>query len=460
MSTASDVRSRPTNRSLILAVLCIGQAMVFVDVSIVNVALPTIGGDLTIPENQLQYLVTGYGAALGGLLVLSGRLGDLMGHRRTLVIGVLLFVLASVAAGASITPSMLIAARVAQGAGAALMTPAGLAILNSVFPEGPERARAFGIWGALGGLGAIVGVILSGVLTDTLGWRSIFLINAPIGIAVLIGIRGAVPSTDMPQSRARLDVAGGVLIAAGLLGLCFGLGELTEGSERLAGLAVIAAGLFSLAVASLIERRTTNPIIPAGLFTRPGLTWVLVLTVLAFGTLLTLFFFTSLYLNQVLDLTPMLTGLAYLPVAASVVIGSTAGSQLVQRWGSATLLPVAFCLSAAGTASMAITAPAQTYAVSLLPGFVVAGLGIGSSFVALQIAVMDGVQDRESGLIGGIFGTSQEAGGALALAIATTVAFAGQAALSNATRAGFAIACGFALTALVISTARRPFTDR
>lgn len=437
-----------------LAVLCAGQAMVFVDVSIVNVAMPTIGGDLGIGAGQLQYLVTAYGATLGGLLILGGRLADLLGHRRVLVIGTAIFVLASVLAGSSVLPLMLIAARVAQGAGAALLSPSALAVLNTVFPEGRDRARAFGIWGALGGLGAVAGVVFGGVLTQTLGWQAIFLINAPIGVLVLAGVRYAV-QPDGPTGRRRgLDVAGGALVAAGLLALCFGFGDLGAAAGPTApGLSLVAAGVVLLAAAVVVERRAAHPIVPYHALTRPGVRPILALTVLAFGTLLTLFFFASLYLNRVLGLTPARTGLAYLPIAVSVVIGSIAGSRLIDRWGTSRVRIVAFVLSATGTAAIAIAAPVASYDVSLLPGFVVAGLGIGSSFVALQIGIMRGVPDGQAGVLGGLFGTCQEAGGALVLAIATLTVFGTRPATADALRLGFAVSCVFALLALVAATA-------
>lgn len=438
-----------------LAVLCLGQAMVFVDVSIVNVALPTIGGNLGIADGQLQYLVTVYGATLGGFLILGGRLADLLGHRRMLLTGIVVFVLASVVAGASATPTMLIAARVAQGLGAALLTPAGLAVLNRTFPRGPDRSRAFGIWGALGGLGAVAGVVLGGVLTQAFGWRAIFLINAPIGAIVLAGIQARVRPAAPASRSHRLNVAGGVLMAAGLLALCFGLGELAEGagSSRIA-IVLLAAAAVLLAAAALAQRGTVDPVLPPSLLSRKGLGAVLVLTALAFGTLLTLFFFASLYIHQVLGLTPTLTGIAYLPIAVSVVIGSIIGSSLIERWGTTGVLVAAFGLSTAGTAAIAAAAPLASYALSLLPGFVIAGLGIGSSFVALQVAVMRGVGDADAGVVGGLFGTSQEAGGALALAIATLAAFGLQPAGGAPLRTGFLIASAFALFALVAAIAQ------
>lgn len=444
-----------------LAVLCLGQAMVFVDVSIVNVALPAIGDDLGIGEGQLQYLVTGYGATLGGLLILGGRLADLLGHRRMLVTGIAVFVLASVAAGLSVTPVMLISARVAQGAGAALLSPAALAVLNGAFPEGRDRARAFGIWGALGGLGAVAGVILGGVLTQALGWRAIFLINAPIGVMVLTGIYYAVQPGRPTTRSGRLDVAGGVLIAAGLLALCFGLGEFAEAAGPTpVGVVLIAAAAVLLAGAVVVERRAADPIVPASVLTRSGVWPVLALTVLAFGTLLTLFFFASLYLNRELGLTPTLTGIAYLPIAVSVVIGSITGSRLIEQWGTKWVLIAAFGLSTIGTATIAVASPLARYELSLLPGFVIAGLGIGSSFVALQIAIMHGVSDAQAGVVGGIFGTSQEAGGALALAIATLTAFSIRPTGTDTLQTGFTIACAFALLALVAATVHAVRTAR
>ncbi|TDW24265.1 putative MFS family arabinose efflux permease [Kribbella kalugense] len=443
---------RQGHRWGILAVLCAAQAMVFIGVSIINVALPTIGADLGIGAGQLQYLVTGYGATLGGLLILGGRLADLMGHRRILVTGTAIFVIASALASLSLNPPMLIGARVVQGIGAALLSPAALAALNEAFPGGRDRSRAFGIWGALGGLGAVAGVILGGVLTQSLGWRATFLINVPVGVLVLAGIHYTVRPSGAAIERRPVDVAGGVFIATGLLAGCLGLGEVSEQTTVL-GFVLLAVGIVLLVAAVLVERRVAHPIVPPSVLARSGVRVVLVLTILAFGTLLTLFFFASLYLNRVLGLTPTLTGIAYLPIAMSVIVGSIAGSRLVERWGPAKVEVLAFGLTAAGTAAIGASAPLASYPLSLLPGFVIAGLGIGSSFVALQIAIMRDVPNSEAGVIGGILGASQEAGGALAFAISTLIAFTAESVLSDAVRLGFVIACVFALLALVVAAA-------
>lgn len=443
----------------ITAVLCLGQAMVFVDVAIVNVALPAIASSFTVPEPQLAYTVTAYGAALGGLLILGGTLADTFGARGTLIAGVTGFLAASLVAGFSPTYGVLVAARIAQGMAAALLTPAALSLLNALFPEGPARAKVFGLWGALGGLGAVLGVTLGGILTQAVGWRAIFLINGPISVVVLAGILILVRRDPERRPRGRFDAVGGLLIAGGLVTLCFGLGQLGHaGAVTPAGVTLVVAALALLTAAGYLERRVAHPIIPPGTWARRGLKRIVALTVLAFGTLLTLFFYASLFLAGELGLPPTVAGLAYLPIAVSVVAGSMVGGRLLQSWGAARVMTVAFALSGAGTTIIAIAAPLSRYEVSLLPGFIVAGLGIGSSFVALQVAVMEGVSEN-AGLIGGIFGTAQEAGGALALALASLVVAAVIGGDTPIPQIGFTVAAVYAWSALLLTlTPSRPRT--
>ncbi|QKW20261.1 MFS transporter [Kitasatospora sp. NA04385] len=410
---------------LILAFLCLAGFMTFLDVSIVNVALPTIEHELGISQTTLEYVVTTYGMVLGGFLLLAGRLADTFGRRRMLRLGLVLFALASLVAGLGHDAWELIAARGAQGLGAAFIATAALALLSGNFAEGAERNRALGAWGALSGLAAVVGVTLGGVLTDGPGWRWIFFINVPIGlVGALLAPRVVGESRAAGRGRG-FDLAGAVSLTAALVLLIFTLGQTVSDGElpyaRIYGGAALVVLL--LAVFVVVERRTADPLIPFSVFRRKSLRAANVIAVLLLGTCVTLFFFASLFLQQVLDYSAVRTGFAYVPLAVLTAVGAGVASQLVTKVAAKPVLLVGLALATAGMLLLWRVPADASYLTDVLPAFVLMGLGLGASFVPVQVSAFAGSTEQESGLAAGLINTAQEVGGALGLAVAATWAF-------------------------------------
>jgi EmrB/QacA subfamily drug resistance transporter len=422
---AAKPSAKPERKpNIVLAFLAIAGFMVFLDVSIVNVALPSIQAELGLSEANLQYIVTAYGTVLGGFLMLSGRLSDRLGRRRLLQIGLIVFALASGAGGFAQSAEMLIVSRAVQGLGSALIAPAALGILTSTFSEGKERNKALGVWGALGGIAAVVGVVAGGLLTEGPGWRWIFFINVPIGL-----IAAALAPLILPESRSvhsakRFDIAGGVALTAALLLLIFTLGQTFNSGwlslQTLGG----GAGVIVLAVAFfVIERRSSVPLVSPRVLRLPTVRASNIVTLLMFGTLVTLFFFASLFMQQVLHYSPIQTGLGYVPLALIVALGAGLASNLVHRVGARPVLLVGLLLATTGMLLLSSMPADASYPLNVLPVFLLVGLGLGLSFVPLQVTAFAGVTEHDSGITAGLINTSQEAGGALGVAVAATIAF-------------------------------------
>ncbi|GAA4427150.1 MFS transporter [Georgenia halophila] len=407
---------------LVLALLCIAQFMVFLDVSIVNVALPSIQQGLGIREEHLPYMVTLYGTTLGGFLLLGSRLADTFGRRRLLQAGLILFGLASMAGGLAQDQLVLFAARGAQGLGSALIAPAALSILTTTFVGGAERSKALGVWGALTGIASVAGVVLGGVLSDGPGWRWIFFINVPIAVLAIATGRRVLPESWGP--RHPFDVPGAVLLTTGLLALIYGLDEaITHGWRSGLVLGSLVTATVLLAAFTAVERRAQAPLVPFDVFRSKTVRYANVATLFLLGTVVTLFFFTSLLLQQVLGYSPMDTGLAYVPLAVLVAVGAGIASNLVSRGPMKVILSVGLLLVAVGLAALAQVPTDAPYLTWILPAFVTIGLGMGLSFVPLQIAAQAGVPQRRAGLAAGLINTSQEVGGALGVAVAASFAF-------------------------------------
>jgi EmrB/QacA subfamily drug resistance transporter len=409
---------------LVLAFLCIAGFMTFLDVSIVNVSLPTIERELRITETALQYVVTTYGTVLGGFLLLGGRLADTFGRRRVLQAGLIVFALASLTAGLSQTPVLLVVARGLQGLGAALIAPAALSLLANTFAEGPARTRALGIWGGISGVASVAGVILGGLLTEGPGWRWIFFINVPIGLAAAAAAPFIVPESRDPAQRRSFDVAGAAVLTAGLVLLIFTLGQTASwhwGSAKTIGALVGVAILLTAFV--MTERRTSTPLIPLSTFKLKVLRNANITAVFMLGTLVTLFFFASLYMQQVLHYSPIRTGLAYVPIAVIVSVGAGISQGLVRKAAAKPVLIAGLVLAAAGMVLLWRLPVHASYPADILPAFLIGGLGLGMAFVPIQVAAFAGVDTANSGLAAGLINTSQEAGGALGVAIAAGIAF-------------------------------------
>ncbi|MFF8096995.1 MFS transporter [Streptomyces sp. NPDC016675] len=435
-SDATTARSAPgagLSPGLILAFVCMGQFMVFTDVSIVNLALPSIQEGLGMSEVSLNYIVTAYATVLGGFLLLGGRLADTFGRRRLIQVGFLIFALASLTSGLADSGTMLIVSRAVQGFGAALITPAALAILTNTFAEGPERNKALGVWGSLSGIASIVGVILGGVLADTWGWEWIFWINVPIGLAA-----AALAPRILPESKAevrgKFDTLGAVTLTAGLLLLIFTLGEATTvgwDTFRTIGSLVGVAALLTAFV--VIEAKVASPMMPLRIFRLKTMRVANISAVLVFGTFGSLFFFASLFMQQAFGYSPLKAGFAYVPLAFSVAAGAGIASALVTKMAARPVVMLGLTLTVAGLLLM-WRAPADgSYAVDLLAPFILLGLGCGMVFVTLQIAAFVGVTDEDAGVGAGLINTSQEAGGALGLAVVATIAYSGMSSEMAAT---------------------------
>ncbi|MER6915564.1 MFS transporter [Streptomyces sp. NPDC000594] len=441
------MESRTENPRWLLAAVLVVQFLVALDMSVVNVALPDMRDDLGFTSGGLQWVVGAYALAFGGLMMLGGRLADLIGGRRLLPAGLTLFGLASLVGGLVSEPGALIAARAAQGAGAAAVSPVALALITLSFAEGPARSKALGLWGMSGAVGGAVGVLAGGVLTDLAGWRAVMLVNVPIVLlALLAAARAGLPG---PRERpaARLDTAGALLVTAGMSLLVLGVVR-TESHPwgSAATLLPLGAAVVLLIAFVLVERRVPQPLLRLGLFgIRPVLGANLFTLLLCSGQFSS-FYFCSLYMQQVLGYGATATGAAFLPFSAGVVAGALFASRVVARTGVRDLLVPGGLLSAAGLALFAVTAtPDGSFLTSILGPSLLASVGIGMSFVPLATAAVTGVAPGEAGMASGLLNSSRQLGGSLGLAALVTVAASvtgdgtGRAALAAGHRAAYGV---------------------
>jgi len=406
-----------------LALLCIAQFMVVLDASIVNIALPSIGSALDFSQDDLSWVVNAYVLTFGGFLLLGGRLADLLGRRRVFMAGLVLFALASLAGGFAQSDVQLVIARAVQGLGAAIVSPAALSIITVTFREGAERNKALGAWGAVAGSGGAVGVLLGGVLTEGLGWEWVLWVNVPIGIvAALLAPRLIAESRSEPESRS-FDIPGAVTITAGLSLLVYAIVNTEKagwGSAETIVLAAIALALIAAFVA--IEQRSSAPLVPFRIFRLPTLTGANVVGLLVGAGLFSMFFFASLYMQQVLGYGAIKAGLSYLPLSAGIIISAAVSSQLATRFGFKPVLVTGLVLIAAALLWWSRVSADGGYVADILGPSVVAAIGLGLAFVPITIAAVAGVGEHESGLASGLINTSQQVGGALGLAILATIA--------------------------------------
>jgi EmrB/QacA subfamily drug resistance transporter len=463
---------RDVTKGVILAFLCVAQFMVILDVSIVNVALPSIQHSIHISEHNLQYVVTAYGTLLGGFLLLGGRLADAFGRRRMLRAGLVIFAVSSLGAGLSQGSGLLIVARGLEGFGAALIAPAALSTLTNVFTEGAERNRALGIWGSLAGLGSVCGVFFGGVLSDGPGWRWVFFINVPIGIAAAVIASRILPESRDRSRRRGFDTVGAVLLTSALLLLIYTINEAVTvgwGTPRTVGSIIGSAVLLGLFI--VVELRSASPLIPLRIFRRATLRNANIINVFVVAALFSLFFFASLFMQQVLGYSALKTGLAYVPLALMVAASAGIASTLVTRIAAKPVLITGLTLTTTGLLLMSRLPIHAAYVTRLLPAFLILGAGLGMSFVPVQIAAFVGVQQHESGLAAGLINTSQEAGGALGVAALSTVVFsrvnhvlagahgnpnATPLALASGFHRGFFIGACLSVLALILSTTLLP----
>jgi EmrB/QacA subfamily drug resistance transporter len=426
---------------LALALLCVVQFMVVLDIAIVNVALPSIKVDLGFSQENLQWVISAYALVFGGFLLLGGRAADLLGRKRIFLLGIIVFTLSSLLAGLAWSEASLIGARAFQGLGAAIITPAALSILSTTFVEGRERNIALGAWGAVGGFGAAAGVLLGGILTDALSWEWIFFVNVPVGVAAFV----LAPLLLAESRDARVktfDVPGAVLVTGGLSLLVYAI---TQAGQQ-GWLAVETVGVFAAALALLVgfvawERRHPEPLMRFGIFQTRTVSGANVAGFIMGTAMFAMFLMLTLYMQQVLGYSAMKTGLAYLAVAGTAILWSAVAAQLVTRIGVKPVLVVGMTLLTAGLVYFTQVSVGGSYVGDLLPGFLLIGIGIGFSFVPISIAALAGIQAAEAGLASGLINTSQQIGGALGIAALSTIA---------TSRTDDAVAAGSALPAALV----------
>jgi EmrB/QacA subfamily drug resistance transporter len=409
-------------KGLILGLLAAAQFVVILDASIVNVALPSIGRDLKLDQDSLSWVVNAYVLFFGGFLLLGGRLADLLGRKRIFIIGLGLFAFASLLGGLSQSEGQLISARVLQGLGGALLSPAALAILTTTFAEGSERNKALGVWGAVAGSGGAVGVLLGGILTDSLGWEWIFFVNVPITAVAAVGAF-MVLSESHDESARSFDILGAVTVTAGLSLLVYVLVDANDAGWRSAQ--TIWLGLLSfllIAAFIAIESVSKQPLLPFRIFKNRTLSGANITAVFIAMSLFSMFFFVSLYMQQVLGYSALKAGVAYLPLAGGIIVSAGVASVLTTRLGFKPVLAGGMILVAGGLFSFAQVSPDGTYLGDILFPSLLAALGLGFAFVSLTIAAVSGVEHDDAGLASGLINTSQQVGGALGLAILLAVA--------------------------------------
>jgi EmrB/QacA subfamily drug resistance transporter len=426
---------------LALALLSAVQFMVVLDIAIVNVALPSIKLDLGFSQEDLQWVISAYALVFGGFLLLGGRAADLLGRRRLFLAGLVVFTIASLLAGLAWSEASLIAARVLQGLGAAVISPAALSILSTTFTEGRERNVALGVWGAVGGFGAAAGVLLGGILTEALSWSWIFFVNVPVGaLAFVLAPRLLDESRD--ATARTFDVPGAVLVTAGLSSLVYAITQTgTYGWTSARTLGVGAAALVLLAAFVWWERRHAEPLMRFGLLRTKTIAGANVGGLILGTATFSMFLMLTLYMQQVLGYSPMKTGVGYLAVALSAILWSGVAAPLTTRVGVKPVLVTGMAALTGGLVYFTQVSVDGSYLADLLPGFLLVGVGLGFSFVPISIAALAGVRPAEAGLASGLFNTSQQIGGALGIALLSTIA---------TSRTSDAVAAGTALPSALV----------
>jgi EmrB/QacA subfamily drug resistance transporter len=419
MEPDRQVRASP---NAVLVVVAVAQFMVVLDASVVNVALPSIQRDVGFSEQSLSWVLNAYTLLFGGFLLLGGRAADRLGRRRLFMAGIALFAGASLACGLSQSEATLLIARGAQGLGGALVSPAALSIILTTFAEGSERNRALAVWGAIAGAGGAVGLLLGGAIVQALSWRWVFFINVPIGAAVLLLAPRILPESRGEGVRGGYDLEGATAVTLGTMAFVFTLIKANDwgwGSARtLAGLAVAAALLAGFV---WIERRHENPLVPLRIFSNRSLAASDATMLLLAAALFGVFFFCSLYLQQVLGYNALKTGVAYLPLSLTVIGTSGLASRVVDRLTPKPVLVGGLLVSTVGFALFTRLQAHGDYAGRVLPAMVVIGVGLGMSFVPITIAATSGVAREDAGLASGLLNTTQQVGGSLGLAVLSAV---------------------------------------
>jgi EmrB/QacA subfamily drug resistance transporter len=414
---------KSTNPWVVLVLICLAQFMVVLDATIVNVALPSIQEDLGLSEGNLQWIVNAYTLVFGGFLLLGGRAGDLLGRKRVFLIGLVIFTGASLLDGLASSEGMLIGARALQGLGAALISPAALSIISTTFAEGAERARALGVWAAIAIGGSAVGLILGGVLTEYFSWPWIFFVNVPVGVVAFALSLRLIPESRDELAHRSYDVAGAVTVTGGLMTLVYAIVDAQSagwGSAKTIGFFALSAALLGAFI--VIELRAKAPLVRLSIFRIRSLLTANVSMFLAASAMFAMFFFNTLYLQRVLGYGPLEGGLAFLPFTAGIMVSAGLASQFAPRIGVRPVAAIGMLLTTGGLLLLTQLPVHGSYLADVLPSIVLSSLGMGAVFMPLTLIATTGLDDDDQGLASGLFNTSQQVGGALGLAVLSTLA--------------------------------------
>ena len=436
----------------LLPVLLVAQLMVILDITAVNIALPRIAADLHLSGSSISWTITSYSLIFGSLLLFGGRAADLLGRRRMFLAGLGIFTASSFASAMAGSAAALFASRAGQGLGAALLSPAALSIITSAF-QGTQRAKALAAWGAVGGAGAAIGVLVGGVLTELADWRTIFYVNLPIAAALLVAAVKAVPADTQKPRRHGLDLAGAALATVSVAAIVYGITQAhsagwTSLQTHLCGL----GGLAGLAAFVAYELRIDTPLLRVERIRDRAVGGGLVLMLAAAGSIFGVFLLCSLYLQNVLGMGPLATGLAFIPLALSAGIGAHGAGHLVARHGVRGPLAAAFAIAAGGMLLLSRVGGSGSYLGDVLPGMLIAGLGLGIAVVSVSMAILTGARDDEAGMISGLNSTGHEIGGTLGIAVFSTIAAGASGAIVGPDAAA-GIGDAFLIAALVATLA-------
>jgi EmrB/QacA subfamily drug resistance transporter len=448
----ASTASAETRGFALLGVLLTAQLMVILDITAVNIALPRLATDLKLSGSTVSWTITSYSLIFGSLLLFGGRAADLVGRKRVFMTGLGVFTAASFASAMAGTAGALFAARAGQGLGAAMLSPAALSIITTAF-QGGQRAKALAAWGAVGGAGAAIGVLVGGVLTEVGDWRLIFYANLPVAAALAIAALKVIPG-DAARPRWRgLDLRGALLSTGSLGALVYAITQAeSSGWASLQTVGLATAGLAGLAAFAAFERRTDNPLLRVERLADRAVGGGLFLMLVTAGSIFGLFLLCSLYLQNVLGTGPLKTGLAFIPLALAAGVGAHAAGHIVGRHGVRMPLASAFAIAASGMALLAHVSENGTYLRNVLPGMLVAGFGLGIAVVSVSIAILTGTREDEMGMISGLNSTGHEIGGTIGIAVFSTIAAGATGALGGAPAAS-GIAHAFLAAGLLTSVA-------
>ena len=416
------MRAEP-NRWLVLAIVCVAQFMVVLDATVVNVALPSIQRALSFSINDLQWIINSYTLVFGGFLLLGGRASDLLGRQRLFIAGVVIFTIASAINGIADSSNVLIAGRALQGLGGAFVSPAALSILTTSFDEGAERTKALGVWSAIAAGGAAAGLIIGGALTEYLSWRWVFFVHLPVGVGATLAALRFVPNSRAEQRPHTYDAAGAVTVTGGLLVLVYAIVKAQSygwGSGKTLALFVLAIVLLVAFV--FIELRSRSPLIRLGIFRMRSLTGSNLTMLLVASGLFAMFYFASLYQQEILGYGPLKAGLAFVPFAMGIIVGAGLSQALIAKLGVRLVTYIGITLGVAGLVYFARLPVHGTYARDILPTILITSIGMGLTFVPCTLLATTNVEAADAGLASGLLNTSQQVGGALGLAILSTLA--------------------------------------